>query len=633
MSDDARQPKQATAHTIAINEAHGEALALDDAGDFARASRGLIAQHKTGVIDGPIGSAWDVSEFDFMRDEETSPATVHPSLWRHGRLNAIHGLFEVAEGVWQARGYDISNITFIAGEKGWVIIDPLTTSFTAAACLELANETLGERPVTTVIYTHSHSDHFGGILGVTNHEAVEKGDVRILAPEGFMREAVAENLIAGPAMGRRAFYQFGMLLPPGPTGHVDCGLGKGIPRAAPDLLAPTEEISLTGTELVLDGVRVIFQNTPGTEAPAEMNFMFPDHGALCIAENCTHTMHNALPFRGAQARDTLSWSKYIQEAIELFGDGMDVMFSTHNWPRFGRDDARRYLELQRDMYRWLHDQTMRRANHGMTQREIAEDLQSPECFAVNGHTRGYYGTVSHNSKAIYQRYLGWYDGNPANLHPHTPENSGTRYVESMGGADEVLRKAEAAFSDGDYRWVCELLNHLVFADPTNEAARLLQADSLEQLGYQSESGPWRDSYLMGASELRSGSKGFSGIGGRAITDELSVEMLLELVGVRLIAEDVTGVQVVMNWHFCDIGEDHVIGIDNCAIHHRPDTKVDAADATITATKESLAAVLRGAIDVDEFCAAANVELDNEAPVRQLLGSLDRFSGEFGIVEP
>lgn len=632
MSDDPRQPKPATDHTAAINAAHAAVLDLDDAGDLERATRGLIAQHETGIIDGPIGEAWNTNDWDFLRDQEEPPPSVHPSLWRHGRLNAIHGLFEVADGVWQARGYDISNITFLAGDDGWVIVDPLTTSFTARACLDLANTTLGERPVTAVIYTHSHTDHYGGILGVTSHEAVANGDCRILAPEGFMREAVSENIIAGPAMGRRALYQFGILLPAGPTGHIDCGLGKAIPRAMSDLLAPTEEISLTGTELVLDGIRVVFQNTPGTEAPAEMNFMFPDHGALCIAENCTHTMHNALPFRGAQARDTLGWSKYIQEAIDLFADGMDVMFSTHNWPRFGNDDARRYLELQRDMYRWLHDQTMRRANHGLTPREIAEDLTPPACFTAQGHTRGYYGTVSHNSKAVYQRYLGWYDGNPANLHPHTPEHSGERYVEVMGGADRVLELAQAAFDEGDYRWVCELLNHLVFADPSNEAARLLQADSFEQLAYQAESGPWRDSYLMGAMELRTASKGI-GVGNRATTDELDVEMLLDVIGVRLMAELLEGERFEMNWHFTDVDEHHVVGIDNCAIHHRPGVRDDAADADVSATKTRLAALLRGDVDVDGFLAADDVSVDGDGPVRTFLGALDTFSGLFGIVEP
>ena len=632
MSDvDPRAAKPASEHTTAVNAAHAAALDLED--DWERATRGLIASHETGEIEGPLGLAWNTRDWDFMREEEQAPPSVHPSLWRHGRHNAVHGLFEVAENVWQARGYDLSNITFISGDEGWIVIDPLTSSFTARACLDLANATLGERPVTTVLYTHSHVDHYGGVLGVTTVDEVERGDVRILAPEGFMREAVAENLIAGAAMSRRALYQFGILLPPGPFGHIDSGLGKGTPRARGDLVAPTEEISLTGTELVLDGVRVVFQNTPGTEAPAEMNFMFPDLGCLCIAENCTHTMHNTLPFRGALARDTLSWSKYIQEALDLFGDGMDVLFSTHNWPRFGHDDAVRYLELQRDMYRWLHDQTMRRANHGMTMREIAEDLQQPDCFLRQGHTRGYYGTVSHNAKAIYQRYLGWYDGNPANLNPHTPEESAKRYVAAMGGAEAVLAEAQRAHDEGDYRWASEVLNHLVFAEPDFEAGRLLQADTFEQMGYQSESGPWRDSYLMGAMELRTGSTGLGMAGQRAITDQLDVDMLFELIGIRLQAENVEGQAFEINWHFTDVDEHHTVGLDNCAIHHRPHSTLEGAAASVSSTKMDLAVVIRGDVDVDGFLGLDGVVVDADGPVRTLLGNLDQFSGQFGIVEP
>ena len=633
MTLDPRSAKPASDFTRQINEAEAADLGLDDAGDWERANRGLMARHPTGLFEGPFGSAWDVSEYDFLRGDDPAPDSVNPSLWRHGRLNAVHGLFEVTEGIWQCRGYDISNITFIAGQTGWIIVDPLTTSVSAAACLELANSQLGKRPVAAVIYTHSHADHYGGILGVTTREAVQSGDVRVIAPEGFMREAVSENLLAGPAMGRRALYQFGMVLQPGVDGHIDCGLGKTIPRARGDLVAPTEEISATGTELDIDGVRVVFQNTPGTEAPAEMNFMFPDHRALCIAENCTHTLHNALPFRGAKSRDTLGWSKYIQEAIDLFVDGTDTIFSTHNWPRFGNGDVREYLEKQRDVYRWLHDQTMRRANHGLTQREIAEDLELPDCFTAQGHTRGYYGTVSHNSKAIYQYYLGWYDGNPANLNLHTPAESGARYVECMGGPDEVIRHARDSFDKGDYRWVCELLNNLVFSDPTNEAARLLQADAMEQLGYQSESGPWRDSYLMGAMELRTGFDGL-GIGIRAVSDELNVEMLFDLLGVRLMAESAEGLTAETNWHFSDIGEDHVLGVDNCALHHRPGCRDEDAAVDISITKTVLADFLRGDIEFDEMNAADDVRVAGElGALRSIFGALDRFSGLFGIVEP
>ncbi|MFT6436770.1 MAG: alkyl sulfatase BDS1-like metallo-beta-lactamase superfamily hydrolase [Candidatus Azotimanducaceae bacterium] len=629
---DPRDTKAPSSFTTEANTLAGGTLSFDDQGDWERATRGKIAEHPTGIISGPTGGiAWNTNEFDFMRDHEQAPDSVHPSLWRHGRLNAVHGLFEVAPGVWQCRGYDLSNITFIKGKNGWIVIDPLTTAATAAACLELANQKLGTRPVTAVLYTHSHADHYGGILGVTTREDVEAGNVRILAPEGFLREAVSENLLAGPVMNRRALYQFGILLPKGPLGHVDCGLGKTVPLAPGDLIGPTEEISHTGTELDIDGVRVIFQSTPGTEAPAEMNFLFPDHGALCIAENCTHTLHNALPFRGAQVRDTLIWSKYIQEALDIFGDQIDLVFSTHNWPRFGRDDAVQYLELQRDLYRWVHDQTLRRMNHGETQREIAEDLVLPDCFARHSHTRGYYGTIQHNAKAIYQRYIGWYDGNPSNLNPHTPAESGKRYVAAMGGADAVVKQARGAFEEGDYRWVTELLNHVVFAAPDHEGARLLQADSYEQMGYQSESGPWRDSYLTAAMELRSAGKGV-GANVRNITDQLDVDMLFDLVGVRLRDQEVGDAEGTVNWLFTDVNEKHVLGLAHCTIHHRLDTHDENALANIETTREDLAAVLRGERTIDEMLNAVEVTGDPTI-LRTIFSNLDVFTGRFGIVEP
>jgi alkyl sulfatase BDS1-like metallo-beta-lactamase superfamily hydrolase len=629
---DSREPKAPSQYTIDTNAEAGNSLSLDDTGDWERATRGKIAEHTTGAIEGPRGGlAWNTADFDFMREQEHAPESVNPSLWRHGRLNAVHGLFEVGPDVWQCRGYDISNITFIKGRDGWIVIDPLTTSATAAACLELANKQLGTRPVTTVLYTHSHADHYGGILGVTSRKEVDAGNVRILAPEGFLREAVSENLLAGPVMSRRSLYQFGILLPPGPLGHIDCGLGKSIPRAQGDLIGPTEEISLTGTELDLDGVRVVFQNTPGTEAPAEMNFLFPDHRALCIAENCTHTLHNALPFRGAQVRDTLAWSKYIQEALDLFAERMDLLFSTHNWPRFGQDDARQYLEVQRDLYRWVHDQTLRRMNHGETQREISEDLELPGCFGTHGHARGYYGTIHHNAKAVYQRYIGWYDGNPANLNPHTPAESGQRYVEAMGGPDAVVAKAREAFDSGDYRWVTELLNHVVFAAPDHEAARLLQADAFEQLGYQAESGPWRDSYLMAAMELRHAGKGV-GANVRGITDQLDVDMLFDLVGVRLRDQDVGDEEGTINWQFTDVDEQHVLGLAHRAIHHRPGAQDEAAAVSVASTKEDLAAVLRGECSIDAMLEAVQVTGD-PGLVRTIFSNLDSFSGRFSIVEP
>lgn len=633
MTDSDRQPKAATSHTSQRNAAVAAVLSLDDPGDFARASRGLIATHPTGVIAGPHGTAWDISRHDFNRGDAPAPSSVNPSLWRQGRLNAIHGLFEVADGVWQVRGYDISNMTLIASNHGWLIVDVLTTAATASACLELANNVLGEREVQAVIYTHSHADHFGGINGVTTQEAVDAGDVRIIAPDGFLREAVSENVIAGPAMGRRAGYMFGPLLKPGPLGHVDSGLGKIVPRAASGLIAPTEEISVTGTELDVDGIRIVFQNTPGGEAPAEMNFLFPDMRVLCMAENCTHTMHNILTPRGAQVRDALGWSKYINEALELYIDHTDTLFATHHWPRWGQDDAREFLVKQRDVYRWLHDQTMRLANHGFTAPEIAEQLQLPDCFAAQGHTREYYGTVNHNSKAVYQRYLGTFDGNPATLNPHPPSEAGIRYVEAMGGQDEVLRKAQTAFDEGDYRWAAQMLNHLVFAEPDFVPGRLLAADALEQLGYQAESGPWRNIYLTGALELRAGVRGAGGRG-RAITTGLTVEQIFDALGVRLMAERVVDQRVLINWEFTDVGEKHVLGLQNCALHHTAGRHQEGADATLTLTKNLLGELLTGRVTAIDAIGDGRLQIDGDVDALLVLfGALDQFDGAFNIVEP
>lgn len=480
-------PRDASSYTAEANSA--AQISFDDPGDFGRASQGLIAQIDGAQVTMGDHVVFDVANHDFVSDDENAPSTVHPGLWRQARLNVNHGLFEVADGIWQVRGYDIANITFLAGSDGWLVIDPLTNAPAAAAALELANQTLGARPVTSIIYTHSHVDHFGGVFGVTSQEAVDAGDVRIVAPEGFLDEVVNEFVIAGPIMGRRAAYQFGPLLPPGPRGHVDSGLGSAMGKARSDLIAPTESISETGQELDLSGIRVVFQNTPDAEAPAEMDFYFPEKRALCMAENCTHTLHNLYPIRGAQTRDALAWSKYIHEAMLMWGDDADLMFASHHWPRFGNDDVRRFLTLQRDVYRWLHDETMRLANKGYVPTEISAEMELPSEFSES-HVRGYYGTVSHNVKSVYNRYLGWYDGNPAHLDPLPPVDAGNRYVEFMGGADAALDRAQRSFDDGDYRWVAEVVNHVVFADPSNERARRLQAAALEQLGYQSESATW-----------------------------------------------------------------------------------------------------------------------------------------------
>jgi alkyl sulfatase BDS1-like metallo-beta-lactamase superfamily hydrolase len=588
-------PKDATDHTRAANapvELHF------DPADFERASRGLVAAHPTGVIETPLGVVFDVTRYDFIEQGSPNPDTVNPSLWRQAQLNGIHGLFEVADGIWQARGYDISNITFIEGETGWIVIDPLTVEPCARACLDLANAQLGERPVVAVIYTHSHTDHFGGVLGVTTQDDVDAGRCRIIAPEHFLRETMAENVIAGYAMTRRAAYQFGPLLPAGPKQHVDCGLGKAIPFWPPGLIAPTEDITETGQELVVDGVRVVFQMTPEAEAPAEMNFFFPDRGWLCTAENCTHNMHNLVPIRGAAVRDALKWSKYIGEMIELFGDRTELMFASHHWPRWGNENVLAYLTLQRDLYRWVHDQTMRHANHGLTATEIAELLEMPPELRSESHTIGYYGHLAHNVKAVYQRYLSWYDGNPANLWKLPPVDAGQRYVELAGGADALLESARRSFDAGEYRWVVELVNHLVFADPTNTAARELQADALEQLGYQSESATFRNAFLTGAQELRNGTLPSRPAGRSGYLDAMTVDQLFDSLAVRLNAEQVAGCSASVNFTFTDLGQDWVLMLSNRTLHAVGGRHDADAGATLRLTRTVLSEVAGGAVSVD-----------------------------------
>jgi linear primary-alkylsulfatase len=624
-------PKPATSHTRDRNA--GVHVELDP-DDFARASRGLVARHPTGRIQGAYGTAWDVSRYDFIARGSAAPETVNPSLWRQAQLNSIHGLFEVAPGLWQARGYDISNVSFIAGKDGWVVIDPLTSPSCARECLALANEQLGARPVTAVIYTHSHADHFGGVLGVTTAEDVAAGRCRIIAPEGFLFEAVAENLLAGPAMARRAAYQFGPLLPTGPRGQVDAGLGKAIPVDPPGLLAPTEDITRTGEELVVDGVRIVFQLTPETEAPAEMNFFFPDHGWLCMAENCTHTMHNLVPIRGAQVRNALNWSKYIGEAIELFAARTELFFASHHWPRWGTDDVRRFLGLQRDLYRYMHDQSLRYANHGLTAGEIAETLALPAEFLAHGHTRAYYGDLVHNAKAVYQRYLSWYDGNPARLHAHPPVEAAKRYVACIGGGEALLARARVSFEAGDYRWVAEVVNHLVFAEPRNQAARELQADALEQLGYQAESATFRNAYLTGAQELRQGPPPARPMARAGLVAALTIEQAFDAIAIRLKAEAVGGLSLAINFTFTDLEERWVLGLSNRTLWSLRGRHEPSARAGVTLTRSRFLSVLGGDTTFADAIRSGDVKLEGDASaLAAVFGNLDTFLSGFGIVEP
>ena len=446
----------------------GGGFPFEDRRDFEDAERGFIATIEPGVIHGAAGNVvYDMDEFGFLDAEGSS--TVHPSLWRQSQLVQKHGLFEVVEGIYQVRNFDLSNITFVEGDTGVIVIDPLISAETAAAALALYREHRGEKPVVAVIYTHSHIDHFGGVKGVVSQEEVDAG-VPVIAPAGFLEHAISENVYAGTAMGRRAAYMYGAALPRGERGSVGAGLGQSTSNGTVTLIAPTVYVTRTGEEHTIDGVRIVFQMAPGTEAPSEMHFYFPDRKALCMAENATHTLHNLLTLRGAVVRDPHAWAGYLTEAIETFAGDAEVAFASHHWPTWGTEHIAEFLSTQRDLYAYLHDQTLRLLNQGHTGTEIAEMIELPPAIEAAWNTHGYYGSVSHNVKAIYQRYMGWYDGNPSHLWQHTPVEAGTRYVEFMGGADAVVEKARGSFEAGDLRWAAQVLDHVVFAQPDHATA-------------------------------------------------------------------------------------------------------------------------------------------------------------------
>ncbi len=524
----------ATPATRSINAAVIDALPFDDTEDFALVDRGFIAKPPSSAIRNEAGQVvWDLDQFEFV--EGAPPESVNPSLWRQAQLNYRYGLYSVADRIYQVRGFDVSNLTVIVGDTGYIVIDPLLTAETAAAAMQFFYEHLPQKPVVAVIYSHSHADHFGGVKGVISQQQVDDGEVRVIASDGFMSYAVSENILAGNVMSRRASYMFGYLLPKDAKGGIGAGLGNAISTGAVTLIAPTELVTETGEELVIDGVRFVFMNTPFAEAPAEMMFYLPQMKAFYAAEEANATLHNVYTMRGAQVRDALLWSRYLHEAIDLIPENAEVLFGAHHWPRWGNDRMVEYLGKQGDAYRYIHDQTLRLANHGYTMDEISEQLELPPELAQAWYNRGYYGTVSHNSRAVYQKYLGFFDGNPANMHPLPPEAAATRYVEFMGGPERLLENARVAYDDGDYRWVAEVVNHLVFADPDNEDARQLQADALEQLGYQAESGQWRNFYLTAASELRHGvSEGNAVRTTRAdIFNALTISELFDYLAVRL----------------------------------------------------------------------------------------------------
>ncbi len=602
--------------------------------DFEEAQRGLVAPFDPPVVEDERGrTVWDLRSYDFLDDEP--PATAHPDLWRQGRLNRIAGLFELAPGVYQLRGFDLSNMHVIEGERGIVVVDPLISAETAAAALALYREHRSERPVTGLIYTHSHVDHFGGARGVLSTEQADSRDLPMLAPAGFLHHAVSENVFAGTAMGRRAGYMYGALLERGPAGQVGAGLGQTTSLGTITLVPPTLDVTATGQEEVVDGVRFAFQLTPGTEAPAEMNFHLPEHRALCAADNVARSMHNILTPRGALVRDARLWAKYIDETIDLFGDDSEVLFSGHNWPCWGRERIADLLEKQRDLYAYLHDQTLRLLNKGRTGTEIAEEIELPPSLAGEWHCREFYGSISHNVKAIYQRYMGWFDGNPAHLWEHPPVEGARRYVEFMGGADAVLEKARRSFEVGDYRWVAEVVNHVVFAEPENRAARELQAEALERLGHGAENATWRNFFLAGARELRDGVAGTpTQAAPPDVVANLSVAQLLDAMAIRLDGPRAWGTLLRIDWVIGDPDEEHALTVRNGVLSHRPGRHAPTAEAALRIDRTALDEMVLKTADVAALAASGRLRVEGDGEkLGELLGLLDEPDPGFAIVTP
>jgi alkyl sulfatase BDS1-like metallo-beta-lactamase superfamily hydrolase len=619
--------------TAVIEAAHREqstALPFDDTADFADADRGFIGALEPCVVRAADGRVvWDNDSYAFLAADP--PPSVHPSLWRQSQLCAKQGLYEVVEGIYQVRGLDLSNISFIEGDTGVIVIDPLISTETAAAALALYRAHRGERAVRAVIYTHSHVDHFGGVLGVTTQADVDAGTVQIIAPEHFTEHAVQENVYAGTAMARRAGYMYGAALDRGPQGQVGCGLGQVGSTGEVALIVPTVDIARTGQTHTVDGVEIDFQMAPGTEAPAEMHFYFPRFRALCMAENATHNLHNLLTLRGALVRDPHGWSGYLTEAIDTFADRADVVFASHHWPTWGAENIVEYLSLQRDLYAYLHDQTLRQLNQGHTGIEIAENFTMPPALDKAWHTHGYYGSVSHNVKAVYQRYMGWFDGNPGRLWQHPPAAAGPRYVAAMGGVDRVVELAQQTFDDGDFRWAATLLDHVIFTDENHAGARTLYADTLEQLAYGAENAVWRNFFLSGATELRVGSFGTPTTSASpTILGQLTPEQMFDAFAINVNGPRAWDLDVAVDVTFLDVDANYRLTLRNgVLVHRRTGADAGTAHATIRlANKLRLLAFAAG------DTASPGIEVDGDADaLPSIMGVLDRPDPNFAIITP
>jgi alkyl sulfatase BDS1-like metallo-beta-lactamase superfamily hydrolase len=628
-------PRPAEVSVAEANRAALDALPFADRRDFEDAERGFIGTIADAIIMAGDRGAWSQKHYSFLQSDE-APASVHPSLWRLAQLNCRHGLFEVTDRIYQIRGFDIANMTIVEGDSGIIVIDTLTSAEPAKAALELYYQHRGRRAVKAVIYTHTHTDHWGGVKGVVDAAAVAAGEVAIIAPDGFMEYAVSENVIAGNAMVRRAQYQFGTLLRTGERGQVDAALGKTISRGTVTLIPPTDLIRKTGDTRNVAGVEIIFQMAPNSEAPAEMHMYFPALRALNMAENTTHLFHNLLPFRGAEVRDPLAWSKYINEALELFAGRSDVLMGQHHWPVWGAERIKSYMTSQRDLYKYVHDQTLRLMNHGLTAPEIAEALVLPKTLAQQWQNRGYYGTVRHNAKAIYQKYLGWYDGNPANLDALQPREGAKKMVEYMGGSAAIIAKAREDYRAGEFRWVAEVMNKVVFAEPDNIEARALNADAFEQLGYVSEAATWRNAYLFAAQELRNGvaATGATASVSPDTLAALTIDMLFDFIGVRLNGPKAEGKRTVINWMFEDTGQRYVLNLENCALTYVAGKNRDNADASLTLSRATLNAIFARRTTFMQEIQSGKVKISgNPMKLMELFGLLDTFKPTFEIVEP
>ncbi|MBX9588955.1 MAG: MBL fold metallo-hydrolase [Hyphomonadaceae bacterium] len=636
MSADERGCKEATPATCAHNRSFLDALPFGDRQDFDDAARGFIATLPDVTFRTAEGRViFSLEDYAFLAHEQ-APDTVNPSLWRQARLNMHNGLFQVTDRIYQVRGFDISNMTIIEGSRGIIVIDPLVSTEVARAALELYWQHRGRKPVTAVIYTHTHVDHFGGVRGVVDEADVKAGHVPVIAPDRFMEEVTKENVLAGTPMIRRAMFQFGAMLPKGPRGQVDAGLGKVVSGGTVTLIPPTQSITQPIETHVVDGVEIIFQLAPETEAPAEMHMFYPGLKALNLAENATHNLHNIYPIRGAQVRDANAWAKYLNEARDRFAAKSDVVFAQHHWPIWGNARLLDYLAKQRDTYKYLHDQTLRLINHGYRSAEIAERLALPRSLAREWHVRGYYGTLSHNAKAVYQRYLGWYDANPANLNPLPPAERAKKILAYMGGAETIIARAREDFAKGEYRWVADVMSQVVFAEPDNKAARELGADAMEQMGYQAESATWRNAYLFGAHELRHGlaAPAAPGRAGRDIVRGLSLDLFFDVLGVRLNGETAEGRTIMINWVFPDSGQRYAMTLQNGALTYLAGRQAETADATITLDRATLNGIILREQALPDAMASGAVRVEGDPhKVAELFGLLDEFSMAFDIIEP